>query len=144
MKDVTCFVEETEEEIQEREEAQRAEEEAKAKAPPAKGAVPNSSMSTNGGANANKFTPDCISISTGALNSMSDLMGFADYEGKLPLEGHFAYIIDDKSFEDDCSISTNSSSVDLSVGLNCEYLLLKGIRKSERYSKLTHYMANFM
>ena len=85
-----------------------------------------------------------MSISTGALNSMSELMSFADYEGALPLDGHFAYIIDDKSFEEDCSVSSSSSSVDLSVGLNCEYLLLKGIRKPERYSKLTHYMSNFM
>ena len=78
------------------------------------------------------------------MNSVSDLLSFADYEGKLPLEGHFAYIIDDKSLEDDCSVSITSSSVDLSVGLNCEYLLLKGIRKPERYSKLSHYMANFI
>jgi len=100
-------------------------------------------LSSQGG-NANKFTPDCISISTGALNTVSDLLSFADYEGKLPLENHFAYIIDDKSFEEDCSTSGSSSAVDMSVGLNCEYLLLKGFRKPERYSKLIHYMSNFM
>jgi len=83
-------------------------------------------------------------VSTGAINTISDLLSFADYEGKLPLNNHFAYIIDDKSFEEDCSVSSSSSSVDMSIGLNCEYLLLKGFRKAERYSKLTHYMSNFM
>jgi hypothetical protein len=46
VKDITCFVEETEEEIREREEAARAEEEAKSKTPPPKGAIPTSSLST--------------------------------------------------------------------------------------------------
>ena len=163
--EMTHYEKETEEEKAEREAAERkASEEAteKAQVSPQKQTLanrpksrekaslqgkssnsPDLTIQTNSQKNWNKFTPDCINIRSGPFNTLSDLFSLWTYENSLDISRSFSYIIDDKSCEEDSSVSSTCSSFDLAVGLNCEYLLMKGFRKPERYSKITHYMAMF-
>lgn len=43
--------------------------------------MPASACSSRGGVNASKFTPDCVSINTNNMSSVSEVLSFWDYEG---------------------------------------------------------------
>lgn len=100
--------------------------------------MPNSSSEQlrKSGKNFTKFTPDCVSMSTGHFSTMTEMLAFWKYEGNLSSSRRFSYIMDDKSHENDETVEKVSSVVELAVGLNCEYLMLRGLKKPERYSKI--------
>jgi len=77
------------------------------------------------------------------MSTMSEMLSFWNYEGSLPVSNRFSYILQDNSQEEDASVTSCCNAFDLALGLNCEYLMIKGFRKPERYSKITHYMNHF-
>ena len=92
-------------------------------------------------ASGKSFAPNCITLRASQFFTISDILSF--WENQAVTEGKYSFVLDDRTFEEDCSSSTSSHIVDLAVGLNCEYLVCKGYRKIERYAKLTHYLNNF-
>ena len=88
--------------------------------------------------NADKFVPDCVSIRTGALPTMSDLFDFWRYQASVSDLNSFAMIIDDKVNEEVQSES-DCVTIDLGMGLGCDYILLKGCAKPEKIAKIQHY-----
>ena len=87
------------------------------------------------GPNAGKFTPHCVSLRTGPLPTMSDLLDFWKYTAQLDPSRRFQIIIDDRACEE-VSPEIESSVIDLGLGLGCEYILIKGIAKPERINKV--------
>jgi len=50
--------------------------------------------------NADKFVPNCVSIRTSPLSTVSDLFDFVRYSASMPDENRFSLIIDDQVHEE--------------------------------------------
>ena len=91
--------------------------------------------------NADKFVPDCVSIRTSPLATVSDLLDFIRYSASLANDNHFSLIFDDQIHEEIQS-EDNCTVIDLGIGLGCEFILIKGCARTEKVSKIQHY-ANY-
>ena len=88
--------------------------------------------------NADKFVPDCVSIRTSPLDTISDLVDFFRYSWQLPEDSRFSMIIDDQVNQEVAS-EADCRTIDLGVGLGCEYVLVRGCAKPERQAEIYHY-----
>ena len=145
VQDVTSFKELTEEELAAQAEAAAAAVEEEKRPPTqdktARGKqveAPKPESSSARSPNAGKFTPHCVSLRTGPLPTVSDLLDFWKYRAQLDPSRRFSIIIDDRGFEE-VSPEIESSVIDMGLGLGCEYVLIKGIAKPERMNKVFHY-----
>jgi len=109
--------------------------EEKKKAPPAKGQPAETVVEQQGPL---YFLPHLVSLRTGSLVCLSQLMDFFKYISSLGIENQFGLIFDDKIFEDQQS-DVESSGMDLAFGLGCEYFHVKGVCKPERIAKVYAY-----
>ena len=90
------------------------------------------------GPNHEKFTPDCVSIRTSPLSTVSDLLDFWRYMGQMDDEKRFSMILDDQVNQEVTS-EADCYNVDLGVGLGCGFIHLRGCAKPERFAKIVHY-----
>ena len=90
--------------------------------------------------NADKFLPNCVSIRTGPLATISDLIDFCRYRASLAESLRFSLIFDDRVNEEVQS-DVDCSAVDLGIGLGCEFVYVKGCGKPEKTAKILHYAA---
>ena len=142
MKDVTSIRPLTAEEQQQEQEAQDEEAKVAAAAAEAQTAGKKSREQTLASGltaykspNADKFVPDCISIRTSPLDTISDVLDFFRYGASLNPDSRFSIILDDK-INEEVQSENDCYSVDLSIGIGCEFALIRGCSKPERFAAI--------
>ena len=88
--------------------------------------------------NADKFVPNCVSIRTSPLDTISDLIDFFRYSFAVCEENRFAMIVDDQVHQEVQS-ELDCRTIDLGLGLGCDYVLVRGCAKAERFTEVFHY-----
>lgn len=79
--------------------------------------------------------PDCVSIRTGALQTVSDLFDFWRFQASVSDQNRFELIIDDQVNEEVKS-DNDCTTIDLGLGLGCDYILVKGCARPEKVAKI--------
>ena len=88
-------------------------------------------------ANPNKYkvTPDCATIESSGINTMSELVKYFVHADSQDEERKFSLILNDSQID-----SPNTSDiVDLAIGIGAQYLVLSGCLKPEKFSKVSRF-----
>ena len=159
-KDVTTFVQLTEEELEElvRQENAKKENERQSSASPEKGAkgakapVPDKKGKGNSGMevstpqqfpdfdpsnpNKNKATPHCVQIDVNGTKTMSEILEYFLHADSLGSDKKVSLILNDSQIDSHRA----TEIVDLSIGMGASHLLLSGCRGNEKFAKIQRFL----
>ena len=85
--------------------------------------------------NKHKLTPDCATVETSGIATMSELIQYFVHADTLDEERKFSLILNDNQIDSPLT----ADIVDLAIGIGAQYLSLSGCLKPEKFSKLSRF-----